>query len=201
MHLWLLRHGRSLADDEEKFEGRYDSPPTEIGRQQASNLANRWYEEGISFNRVICSTLKRACETAEIIGGRLGVEVEPDANWMEIDNGPMAGLPRDEAKERYPLPSFISPFYRIADVSESFWELHCRAAKALQSIINSGIEKQLVVSHGGILNAACRVICGTVPPVNSSGLFFAFQDNGFLQVAYEPERYRWSIKKFDIGFT
>ncbi len=30
--LFLLRHGRSLADDENKFEGRYDSPLTEIGK-------------------------------------------------------------------------------------------------------------------------------------------------------------------------
>jgi broad specificity phosphatase PhoE len=29
-NLYLLRHGRSLAEDENKFEGRYDSPLTEF---------------------------------------------------------------------------------------------------------------------------------------------------------------------------
>lgn len=32
IHLTLLRHGRSRADDEEVHEGRYDSPLTEAGR-------------------------------------------------------------------------------------------------------------------------------------------------------------------------
>lgn len=44
-HLTLLRHGRSAADDEKRFEGRYDSPLTDIGRAQAESLcAELWME-------------------------------------------------------------------------------------------------------------------------------------------------------------
>ena len=37
----FLRHGRSLADDEYKHEGRYDSPLTDIGKQQAETTAQK----------------------------------------------------------------------------------------------------------------------------------------------------------------
>ena len=37
--LVFLRHGRSQADDEERYEGRYDSPLTDIGIEQARSTA------------------------------------------------------------------------------------------------------------------------------------------------------------------
>ena len=42
LHLTLLRHGRSRADDENVHEGRYDSPLTAVGRAQAVALAEYW---------------------------------------------------------------------------------------------------------------------------------------------------------------
>ena len=39
MDIIFLRHGRSKADDERKHEGRYDSPLTEVGKEQAKRRA------------------------------------------------------------------------------------------------------------------------------------------------------------------
>ena len=116
MQICLLRHGRSLADDERKIEGRYDSPLTEIGRRQAEGLADRWAIEGRQFNLIVASTLRRAHETACIVGKRLDVTVETDPVWMELDNGPLAGMPRELAVRRYPLADFINPFDPLAGV-------------------------------------------------------------------------------------
>lgn len=69
--LVLLRHGRSRADDEGVHEGRYDSPLTEVGRDQATRLAQRWREQSVQFDRVVCSSLVRARETAEIVAAAL----------------------------------------------------------------------------------------------------------------------------------
>lgn len=199
MEIWLLRHGRSRADDEEKLEGRYDSPLTEVGRQQAGVLAARWLAQGLTFDAIICSTLKRARETAEIIGAELRVEIEPDPDWMERDSGPLAGLSYEEASARYPMPSFVNPYAKMAGEGESPWDVHCRAVRALQRVVRRKSGQFLVVAHGGILNAAARAIVGAPPPVNNSGVYFAFGDNGFLHAAYDLSTHRWTIRAFDDG--
>ena len=96
----LLRHGRSQADDEGVHEGRYDSPLTEEGREQVHRRAQDFLQRGFQFDLIIASTLQRANETARIIGSTLGVSVEDNPDWMEWDNGPLAGLPFDVADRK-----------------------------------------------------------------------------------------------------
>ena len=109
-----LRHGRSRADDENVHEGRYDSPLTEVGRTQVHKRAADFLQRGLQFDAIIASTLQRANETAHIIGSALGVAVENDPDWMGSDNGPLAGLPFDVAKQRYPKPAFRTPYTPMA---------------------------------------------------------------------------------------
>ena len=45
LKLTFLRHGRSLADDENVHEGSYDSPLTDVGFSQANKLAEKWVKE------------------------------------------------------------------------------------------------------------------------------------------------------------
>ena len=39
IHITLMRHGRSRADDEMVHEGSYDSPLTDVGRAQVRSRA------------------------------------------------------------------------------------------------------------------------------------------------------------------
>ena len=202
IEITFMRHGRSRADDENVIEGRYDSPLTEIGREQAQARAEELKAKGLAFDVIIASSLVRAAETAEIIGGILGVKVETDADWMEIDNGPLAGLSHEEAREKYPLPDFQNPFDPLvvsANAGESMWALHCRAASALEKVVRRGPGQYLVVSHGGILNAALRCVVGTQPPVNGQGVSFALGDTGFIRTRYIPRRHLWVINELKPG--
>src|SRR5512133_638521 len=178
IHLTLLRHGRSRADDEGVLEGRYDSPLTELGLAQARARAADWQQSGpqswVQFDRIICSTLQRARASAEIIAEYLHVPLECDPDWMELDNGALAGMPKAEAAQRYPLPAFRSPYQPIGDSGESEIELHARAARAVERIIRRGPGHTLVIAHSGILNAALREILGVPHPVNFSGAWFNF---------------------------
>lgn len=95
LHLTLLRHGRSRADDERVHEGRYDSPLTDIGRAQARARAEGWKREGRIFDVIVSSTLSRAMATAQIVGQLLGVEIHPHPRkrgqprraWVVVEDG------------------------------------------------------------------------------------------------------------------
>lgn len=199
VHIVLLRHGRSLADDEQKFEGRYDSPLTDVGRRQARERAQFWKDGGMKFDRIIAGPLARARETAQIIGDTLRVPVTEDQDWMEMDNGDLAGLTREEGRTRYPMPAFIGPFDRIVETGESAFQLHSRAMRAVERLMQNADGSYLVVSHGGIPNAAVRAILGIPMPVNRSGVSFGFRDLGFIDLCYDPTAHRWSIVRFEPG--
>ena len=81
---------------------------------------------------------EKVYETAKIIGQLLNVSIETDADWMELDNGPLAGMPRDVAAERYPKPDFRNPYEPIYSTGESEWEIYRRGARAVEKVVRRG---------------------------------------------------------------
>lgn len=199
IYITFLRHGRSRADDEKVHEGRYDSPLTDKGRAQAQTRAREFLSRDIHFDIIVSSTLQRAHETAKIIGRLLNVSVETDPDWMEMDNGPLAGLPLDVAAERYPKPIFRNPYEPFCGMGESEWEIYCRAARAVEKLVRRGAGNYLVVAHGGILNSAMRTIVGAQPFVNQQGTIFGFGDTGFARLVYYPTEHIWYLLEFTAG--
>ena len=195
LHITFMRHGRSRADDEEVHEGRYDSPLTEVGRAQVQQRAQRWLESGVTFDCIIASALQRALESAKIVGGILNVPVEPDPDWMEMDNGPLAGVRWDAARVQFPQPAFRNPYETFWGTGEGSWDLYLRAARAVQGVIRRGPGSYLVVAHGGILNDALRTVVGAGPAVNSQGVWFAFSNAGYIRTVYDPARHTWLIQE------
>lgn len=201
VHITLLRHGRSRADDEKVHEGRYDSPLTQMGFEQAQKRLEDFRAKGFRFDRIIASPLIRAKAVAEVMSEGLDVPMELDPDWMEMDNGGAAGLSWEQNQKRYPRPAFITPFTDIYGGGESRWEMYARAARAVQAVVRRGADKYLVVAHGGILNSALHTLIGSTPTVNHQGFWFAFADLGYASVMYDPEQHRWNLLEFQMGFN
>lgn len=199
IHITFMRHGRSRADDEEVHEGRYDSPLTDSGRAQAQTRAQEFVSRNFHFDKIICSPLQRALETATIIGKLLDIPVETDSDWMEMDNGPLAGLSRAVADKLYPKPDFRNPYEPFCGSGESDWEVYCRAAKAVEKMIRRGPGDYLIVAHGGILNSAMRTIIGAQPFSNNQGVIFEFGDTGYARWVYYPSQHLWCLLEFKAG--
>jgi 2,3-bisphosphoglycerate-dependent phosphoglycerate mutase len=199
LFITFMRHGRSRADDENVHEGRYDSPLTVVGEQQVQTRARGWLECGVTFDHIVCSPLLRARRTAEIIAAALQLPLKNDPDWMEMDNGLLAGLSHEVALQRFPVPDFRNPYEAMAEAGESEWQLYNRATQALECVIRQGIASTLVVSHGAVLNAAFRGIVGAQPPVNNAGVFFALGDTGYLRCRYRPAKHQWLIMELNPG--
>ncbi|MGH9097743.1 MAG: histidine phosphatase family protein [Acidimicrobiales bacterium] len=85
--LILVRHGESTGNADGLLLGRLDALLTQRGLEQARSLGSSL----AGATRVISSPLSRARDTAEALG--LGVPVEIDPRWVEVDYGEFDGQP------------------------------------------------------------------------------------------------------------
>ncbi len=150
----MARHGETDWNRESRFQGHADTQLNESGREQAQELADRLARERITV--VYASPLARALETAEIVAGRLGLDVETVEGLREVDVGSWSGLTRAEIEERFPegFRRWIE-FDHGWDGGESYEELGVRVLAALRKLAARHPEERvLVVSHGGPMRAA-----------------------------------------------
>ncbi len=152
--LLLVRHGQSLANARQTLEGWGDSPLSEQGQQQAALVAERL----LHFRPIAAlytSPLRRAAQTAAIIGQRLGLEPIPHDELRELNMGRMDGTSRDWLRRHHPL---LGARWLADDLNlrmpggESLGEHRERALAALRDITaRHPDETVVVVSHGGTL--------------------------------------------------
>lgn len=195
----LLRHGESIGNQQGYYQGQSEYDLTEKGRRQAEALAKRWLYENLHLDAAISSPQSRARQTAEIISGKMNMQLEFDDNWMERDNGVLAGLRPKEALETYPPPDFTHPFLPVGRHGESQWELYLRAGQAVQTLLRRPPGSYLVVSHGGLLNMALYVILGITVQANFSGPRFLFRNVAFARLSYQPAQHVWRLETFNDG--
>lgn len=193
----FLRHGESVGNAENRFQGQTDFPLTERGRAQAVALAQRWRDAGLTFDCCISSPLLRARQTAEIICQTLRIPLETSDHWKELDNGLLAGLQDEEAEQTVLRPTFMTPYTRWGVTGESRWEVYLRAGRAIQALLDRPAGRYLVVAHGGILNMALYAILGIPPQADYTGPRFLFQNTTFASLMYEPQHHNWRLLHFD----
>lgn len=162
LRLILVRHGQSVADIVGRHEGRADFELTELGEKQAK-LAASYLATYYGIDYIICSPLKRAKHTAEIIGQKiLQIPVEVK-ELMEMDNGKLAGLTFEEANEKYPLTEDASKIYRPMPGGESIIDFRMRIEKFWHKFrdenLEAGVQKTIcIVAHGGTISMLYKSI-------------------------------------------
>ena len=88
MEIYLIRHGHCFNSTEEYFNNEkktIDPPLTSLGVKQANKLAERLKD--ISFDKIYCSDLDRAIQTAEIIQTTVKSDIIVTPSFREIDMG------------------------------------------------------------------------------------------------------------------
>ena len=162
MEVLLIRHGESLADLEDRHEGRADYPLTELGHSQAERLST-WLDKKYDIDLVMSSPLIRARTTAEYIAKKTGVELIIEDELMEWNNGLLAGMLREEAIKKFPIPEGGRKDYHELAESESYINFRGRAemfwSRFLDEYVKDNKYKRIcIVSHGGMINMLFRSI-------------------------------------------
>ena len=189
----FLRHGESVGNAEGYHQGQTDYHLTPRGEEQVRSLVKRWKREGVTFDRIISSPLKRASQTAEKVSQALKIPVQFERDWMERNVGLLSGLRPAEAAKVAPRPAFMHPYQAVGETGESQWDLYLRAGGAVQALLKNPPGRYLVVSHGGIMNMAFYAILGIPPQANFTGPRFRFGNTAFATLTYHPDEHKWAV--------
>jgi len=157
-----IRHGETVWNAEERFQGHGDSPLTETGRNQVAALGRRMQD--FRFDALISSDLGRAQETASIISDFTGHPVEIDGRLRERNYGVLEGLTVHEIKARHLdiLDQLIAddPDY-IVPAGESYRQHYQRNIEFIEELLATRVgSKVAIVIHGGVLESIFRYVAG-----------------------------------------
>lgn len=102
--LVLIRHGQSLANQENVYTGWSDSPLTSRGIKEAKQAGQRLKKEPLALTKVHTSCLKRAIKTADIVLEELGQAYLPLTKTWRLNErhyGALRGLNKDYTRKLY----------------------------------------------------------------------------------------------------
>lgn len=162
--LILVRHGETAWNAVRRLQGHIDTPLNDEGRRQAIAVAQALASSGAQ--RVVCSDLMRARDTARPIAELLDVPVHVEPLLRERAFGAFEGLDYDQIEQQFPEAFLqwqareLHARYPAGErLAETLAELADRVGSVLENLVAPG-EKVIVVSHGGFLDCAYRLATG-----------------------------------------
>ena len=156
MEIYFIRHGETLWNTLKIFQGRSDSPLTELGISQAEKLSEKLKD--IEFTDFYSSPMGRTIQTTKIIMGDRKQEIKFIEEFKEISMGDIEGIPRSEFEEKYPK-EFYDFFNNPVDYDPKVYhgENYYEGLDKLLSYLNDS-DRVVVVTHGVTLKALFHVI-------------------------------------------
>ena len=172
--IYLIRHGETVHNLEERISGQTETDLTEKGIKQAMAAGEEMHKKGFIPEVILSSPLSRAVQTARHINKQFGVAIVCDENLKEFSFGDFEGMKISEFKQKVFNPPHICGDLVISDGAElrkyhdstdKMYNVVCypngetknqaaaRFEKAIVQYINNNpnIGNILVVAHGAII--------------------------------------------------
>ena len=160
--LLLIRHAESSWNAAGRWQGHGDPPLSDRGRAQANALARELASETIDV--LVSSDLRRAAETAEILGQARGLRPELNPQLRELDLGDWEGLTRDQIER---TAADVLRRFDAGDLDvrpgggENRREIERRAFSVVTGLIDAHPDRRLaLVTHLGVIRALLGDSCG-----------------------------------------
>ena len=149
-NVYVVAHTQSMHHVEKLGGGWYDTSLSDLGRFQAEKTGE--YLKSIigSDVRIVSSDLKRAAETAKIIGGILGCEIALDEGFREMSYGEVEGKPQEWINAQK-IPVIMDEDrldYRVYKGAENRREVGTRVKRALENALDQDDKDLVIVTHG-----------------------------------------------------
>lgn len=195
MKIFLVRHGQTTGDIEDRYGGDYDDHLSDLGRKQVGELAEML--AGLNINvqptrlnirlniKIISSPKIRAKETAEIISRKIGADVEIADGFRERNRyGILTGMTKTEAKEKYPeLAEEVKDLHATIAGAEDYETFRERIHVALAEIVSRNDDTIAIVTHGGPMKLIFEDVFNVKKiDIDDCGFAEIEDDNGVLKV-------------------
>lgn len=156
--LVLVRHGEAHCNRDQTIHGLSTCQGlTSRGRDQVRQLAHRLQQESAErpFDALYASPIRRAHETAVLLGATLRLSPRVEHDLREPDYGTSEGLTWREALDVFGGIPAAEPDRPLAPDAEPWRHYLHRARSALRKILDRHTgEKTLVIGHGETIVAA-----------------------------------------------
>jgi len=161
-HLFLIRHGQSVWNKENKFTGLVDAELSENGIKQAEKSRDLINDLNFKIDIAFTSHLKRAIHTASIILGD-NIPLIKNEALNERDYGDLTGKNKTEIAEEYGLDcvhKWRRGFYDRPPNGENLDDVYTRVSNYYHSKIKSELTNKnvLISAHGNSLRALFVVL-------------------------------------------
>lgn len=185
----MIRHGETDGNRNGIVQGWADYPLNATGRSQSERLAARiktWQEPPTA---IVASTLKRAAETAAIIGEAIGVPPSYADDLREMSFGDCDGMSGAAIAEQHGddfLPRYFRDWTSTSKTpgGESLAQALERFTQAIEGLARDFAGQHIaVVSHGLVLRSYCFQQLG----MPSGQQMFRFPNTGIAQVTISRE--------------
>jgi broad specificity phosphatase PhoE len=156
MKIYMIRHGETTSDVENRYGGDYDDHLTAKGVEQAKQLAAKFANHEIQI--IFSSSRIRTKETSEILKDTLDCDVQIVDDLRERNTyGVLTGMVKTDARNKYPeLVSLVRDYRNTIDGAESYNNFLSRVKNAFDQIVKTPYDSIAVISHGGPIKCIFR---------------------------------------------
>ena len=147
--IYLVRHGITQANKENRFAGRTDEELHAEGKNQITQVGDRLKISDISA--VYCGPSRRTLQSAEMLGALIDVPYSTLEELDEVNISHWDGLTKDEIRQKYgdEYPTWLnSPQTFRLPGCETLKQVQERAVRAVNRLLaKHNSENLLLVSH------------------------------------------------------
>lgn len=183
MKIFLMRHGQTTGDIEDRFGGDYDDHLTELGKNQARELANKIKDQ--SIEKIYYSPRIRVVETANIVNQITNIPIEETQDLRERNAyGILTGQIKSEAKETHPeLVEQLKDPKATIEGAEPYDDFKQRVIGVFDGITKSSLDTIGILTHGGVISTFLREVIGRErKTLNDCAIIELKYDNGKYEI-------------------
>lgn len=199
--LVLLRHGQTDFNVESRMQGHLNSLLTESGLAQAAAVAPEIAK--LNPDRVLSSDLRRAVDTADVIGAAIGLPVKLDARLRETHLGDWQG--RSVAEIERVWPGAIARWRADPGWAPPGGESRIEVVRRSRPVVDELDEEfaagsdstVVVVAHGGMI---AGLVSGLLAlPIAAWPAIGGVGNCRWAALARRDDHPRWRLAGYNVG--